>query len=184
METKPAQTVFRQQAEQRVIHHLLYGWRAPCRVRHCVNDRAEDFFQPKNFLNLITNNWYTIILGIRVTFLLVSGNFDMSVGGVIALTGVLSVYFTQASNVSQPDSTLPYGVVVLALLCMSVGRQAFFVARLKVPSIIVTLATMMLARNIAQVVTKALSATPACRRIRRDRQLEHPGEHQHQVRRC
>lgn len=120
-----------------------------------------NFFQPKNFLNLITNNWYTIILGIGVTFLLVSGNFDMSVGGVIALTGVLSVYFCQASNVSQNALAnglgLPYGVaVVLALLCaMSVGAvNAFFVARLKVPSIIVTLATMMLARGIAQVVTQ------------------------------
>mgnify|MGYP001137386437 CR=1 FL=1 len=120
-----------------------------------------NFFQPKNVLNLITNNWYTIILGIGVTFLLVSGNFDMSVGGVIALTGVLSVYFCQASNVSQNALAnglgLPYGVaVVLALLCaMGVGAvNAFFVARLKVPSIIVTLATMMLARGIAQVVTQ------------------------------
>lgn len=120
-----------------------------------------NFFQPKNVLNLITNNWYTIILGIGVTFLLVSGNFDMSVGGVIALTGVLSVYFCQASNVSQNALAnglgLPYGVaVVLALLCaMGVGAvNAFFVERLKVPSIIVTLATMMLARGIAQVVTQ------------------------------
>ncbi len=85
----------------------------------------------------------------------------MSVGGVIALTGVLSVYFCQASNVSQNALAnglgLPYGVaVVLALLCaMGVGAvNAFFVARLKVPSIIVTLATMMLARGIAQVVTQ------------------------------
>lgn len=120
-----------------------------------------NFFQPKNFINLITNNWYTIILGIGVTFLLVSGNFDMSVGGVIALTGVLSVYFCQASNVSQNALAnglgLPYGVAVgLALLCaIGVGAvNAFFVARLKVPSIIVTLATMMLARGIAQVVTQ------------------------------
>ena len=120
-----------------------------------------NFFQPKNFINLITNNWYTIILGIGVTFLLVSGNFDMSVGGVIALTGVLSVYFCQASDVSQNALAnglgLPYGVAVgLALLCaIGVGAvNAFFGARLKVPSIIVTLATMMLARGVAQVITQ------------------------------
>lgn len=120
-----------------------------------------NFFQPQNILNLITNNWYTIILGIGVTFLLVSGNFDMSVGGVIALTGVLSVYFCQEANVSQNALAnglgLPYGIAVaLALLCaMGVGAvNAFFVARLKVPSIIVTLATMMLARGAAQVITQ------------------------------
>lgn len=85
----------------------------------------------------------------------------MSVGGVIALTGVLAVYFCQASNVSQNVLAnglgLPYGVAVaLALLCaMGVGAiNAFFIARLKVPSIIVTLGTMMLARGAAQVITQ------------------------------
>ncbi len=120
-----------------------------------------NFYRPQNMLNILTNNWYIIIIGIGVTFLLITGNFDMSVGGVIALTGVLSAYFCQASNVSRNVLAnglgLPYGVAVaLALLCaMGVGAiNAFFVARLKVPSIIVTLGTMMLARGAAQVVTQ------------------------------
>jgi ribose transport system permease protein len=85
----------------------------------------------------------------------------MSVGGVIALTGVLAVYFCQEANVSQNVLAnglgLPYVVAVgLALLCaMGVGAiNAFFIARLKVPSIIVTLGTMMLARGTAQVITQ------------------------------
>jgi ribose/xylose/arabinose/galactoside ABC-type transport system permease subunit len=112
-------------------------------------------------LNLITNHWFVIILGIGVTFLLITGNFDMSVGGVIALTGVLSVYFCQGANVSQNVLAnglgLPYAIAIsLALLCaMGVGAvNAFFVARLKVPSIIVTLGTMMLTRGAAQVITQ------------------------------
>lgn len=120
-----------------------------------------NFFTIQNIINLITNNWFVIILGIGVTFLLITGNFDMSVGGTIALTGVLSVYFCQGVNVSRNVLAnglgLPYVVAVcLALLCaMGVGGlNAFFVARLKVPSIIVTLGTMMLARGIAQVITQ------------------------------
>jgi ribose transport system permease protein len=120
-----------------------------------------NFYKPQNMLNLITNNWFVIILGIGVTFLLITGNFDMSVGGNIALTGVLSVYFCQGANVSQNALAnglgLPYGVAVgLALLCaMGVGAiNAFFIAKLKVPSIIVTLGTMMLARGAAQVITQ------------------------------
>jgi ribose/xylose/arabinose/galactoside ABC-type transport system permease subunit len=120
-----------------------------------------NFYKPQNIINLITNNWFTIILGIGVTFLLITGNFDMSVGGVVALTGVLAVYFCQGANVSQNVLAnglgLPYGVAVgLALLCaMGVGAiNAFFIARLKVPSIIVTLGTAMLARGIAQVITQ------------------------------
>lgn len=120
-----------------------------------------NFYQPQNMLNLITNSWYIVILGIGVTFLLITGNFDLSVGGVIALTGVLAVYFSQAANVSQNALAnglgLPYGIaVVLALLgAMGIGAlNAFFVVKLKVPSIIVTLGTMMLARGIAQVITQ------------------------------
>lgn len=120
-----------------------------------------NFYQPQNMINLIANNWFVIILGIGVTFLLITGNFDMSVGGVIALTGVLSVYFAQEANVSQNALAnglgLPYVVAIgLALVCaMGVGAlNAFFVTRLKVPSIIVTLGTMMLARGAAQIITQ------------------------------
>lgn len=119
------------------------------------------FYKPQNIINILTNNWYIVIIGIGVTFLLITGHFDMSVGGVIAMTGVLSVYFCQAANVSQNPLAnglgLPYGVAIaLALLCaMGIGGiNAFFAAKLKVPSIIVTLGTMMLARGIGQVVTQ------------------------------
>ena len=120
-----------------------------------------NFYLPKNMINLITNNWFVIIIGIGVTFLLITGNFDLSVGGTIALTGVLSAYFAQAANVSQNALAnglgLPYGAAVgLALICaLGIGAiNAYFIARLKVPSIIVTLGTMMLARGIAQVITQ------------------------------
>ncbi|MBI5030294.1 MAG: ABC transporter permease [Chloroflexi bacterium] len=120
-----------------------------------------NFFLPQNIINILTNNWFIVIIGIGVTFLLITGNFDMSVGGVIALTGVLSVYFCQGVNVSRNELAnglgLPYVVAIaLALLCaMGIGAiNAFFIAHLKVPSIIITLGTMMFARGIAQVITQ------------------------------
>jgi ribose transport system permease protein len=120
-----------------------------------------NFYLPQNMINILTNNWFIVILGIGVTFLLITGNFDMSVGGNIAMTGVLSVYFCQAANVSQNVLAnglgLPYGAALaLALLCaMGIGAiNAFFIARLKVPSIIITLGTMMLARGVGQIVTR------------------------------
>jgi len=119
------------------------------------------FYLPQNMINLLTNNWYIIMLGIGVTFLLITGNFDMSVGGVIAMTGVLSVWFCQDATASQNALAvglgLPYGVAIaLALLCaMGIGAiNAFFIARLKVPSIIITLGTMMIARGVAQIVAQ------------------------------
>jgi len=119
------------------------------------------FAKGQTLVNLVTNNWYIVIIGIGVTFILITGNFELSTSGVIAMTGVLAVYFSQASDVSQNELAnglgLPYGIAVaLALLCaMGIGAlNALFIVRLKVPSIIVTLGTMMLARGIAQVITQ------------------------------
>ena len=86
-----------------------------------------NFYQPQNIINLLTNNWYIVIIGIGVTFLLITGNFDMSVGGVIAMTGVLSVYFCQGANVSQNALAnglgLPYGVGDRAGAAVRHGRR-------------------------------------------------------------
>lgn len=119
-----------------------------------------NFFQPLNMLNLVTNNWPVILVGIGVTFLLVSGNFDLSVGGVVALAGVLAVWFSQASDGGNALSTgwgMPYWLAVICALlgALVIGAiNALFVVRLRIPSIIVTLGTMMLARGIAQVITQ------------------------------
>lgn len=117
------------------------------------------YFAVPTVLNLVANNWYIIILGIGVTYLLITGHFDMSVGGTIAMAGVLSAYFSQTSAEGfSPLASglgLNYGLsIVLALLCcLIIGTiNAFFIARLKVASIIVSLGTMSVARGIAQVV--------------------------------
>jgi len=119
------------------------------------------YFSVTIVLNLLANNWYIIILGIGVTFLLITGHYDMSVGGVIAMSGTICAYLcqTQQAGFSELATGLgmSYGVsVALALLaCLAIGAiNAFFIAKLKVASIIVTLGTMSIARGIAKVITK------------------------------
>ena len=123
-------------------------------------------FIPKYFsipivLNLLANNWYIVILGIGVTFLLITGHFDMSVGGIIAMSGVLAAYFCQPQKAGFSELAtglgMDYGIsVVLALIgCLVIGLlNAYFIARLKVASIIVTLGTMSVARGVAEVLTQ------------------------------
>lgn len=119
-----------------------------------------NFFQFQNVVNLVTNNWAVISLGVGVTFLLVSGNFDLSVGGIVALSGVMAVWFAQSGDGANALSTgwgMPtWLAMICALLCaILVGAvNAAFVVGLQVPSIIVTLGTMMAARGVAQVVTQ------------------------------
>ena len=119
-----------------------------------------NYFSTATALNLIANNWYIVILGIGVTFLLVSGHLDMSVGGIVGMAGVLSSYFTQPANEGFSDLGqglgLPYGVAIVLTLaiCLCIGLlNALFIAKMRVASIIVTLGTMSIARGIAYTVT-------------------------------
>lgn len=123
-----------------------------------------NFYLPQNMLNILTSFWYIIILGVGVTFLLITGNFDMSVSGTIAMTGVLTAYFCQplshsADAASEMFSGLgmsyPLAVVAALACALAIGAiNAFFIARLKVASIIITLGTMSVARGIGQVIAQ------------------------------
>ena len=119
------------------------------------------FFNIHTISTQLSQQAELIILAICVTFLLVSGNFDLSVGGIVGLGAVLSAYFCQSSTGAGMELArglgMPYGVALIMTLlcCMLIGAiNAFFVTKLKVASIIVTLGTMSLARGIAFVITQ------------------------------
>lgn len=118
----------------------------------------DNYFSTATALNLIANNWYIVILGVGVTFLLVSGHFDMSVSGIVAMAGVLSAYFCQPANEGFSELGqglgMPYGIAIglTLLFCLAIGAlNALFIAKMRVASIIVTLGTMSIARGIGQV---------------------------------
>lgn len=123
-----------------------------------------NFYLPQNMMNILTNFWYIIILGVGVTFLLITGNYDMSVSGIIAMTGVLTAYFCQPVSQSADAASqlfnglgMPYPLAVAAALgcALAIGAvNAFFIGKLKVASIIITLGTMSVARGIGQVVAQ------------------------------
>jgi ribose/xylose/arabinose/galactoside ABC-type transport system permease subunit len=119
------------------------------------------FFDIHTISNQLSQQAELIILSIFVTFLLISGNFDLSVGGIVGLGAVLSAYFCQSPTGAGMELArglgMPYGLAIAATLacCMFIGAiNAFFVTRLKVASIIVTLGSMSLARGIALIITQ------------------------------
>lgn len=119
------------------------------------------FFDINNISNLIAQQAEIIILGIGVTFLLITGNYDMSVGGVISMGAVLSAYFCQSQFGTGSELAsglgMSYGMAVFLTLlcCMLIGLlNAFFVVKMKVNSVIATLGTMAIARGIAMVVAR------------------------------
>ena len=119
------------------------------------------FFNINTLSNLVTQQAELIILSITVTFLLISGNFDMSVGGIVSFAAVLSAYFCQSSTGGGLELSrglgLPYelSLVMTLVCCLGIGAiNGIFITKLKVPSIIITLGTMSLSRGIALIITE------------------------------
>lgn len=123
---------------------------------------APRFFNITNIANIISQQADLIIVGVGVTFLLITGHFDLSVGGIIAFAGVLIAYFSQNPN-SGSDIVLGnglgvnywIGIVLTLIACLAIGAiNSFFIVKMGVASVIITLGTMTVSRGIAMVIAK------------------------------
>jgi ribose/xylose/arabinose/galactoside ABC-type transport system permease subunit len=107
---------------------------------------SKEFLTFDNFANVSRQVAMVIITGCAVTLLMIAGHVDLSVGSVVAMTGVLYAIFCTWH--------VPTGIaIVLATLTggLSGLMNGFLVTRLKIPSVISTLGTMYVARGLAYV---------------------------------
>lgn len=114
-------------------------------------------FSPSNFTNIIYQNSYVIILAVGMLFLIIGcGNIDLSVGSIVALVcavaGVLMV-----NN--------EYNIYMSMALCLLLGIvigawHGFWIAYIRIPSFIVTLAGMLLFRGLALIVLDGITINP------------------------
>lgn len=110
------------------------------------------FLDGSNLRNVITQQSILIIVAATVTLLMITGYFDLSVGGVIGMGGVLFALFCQPTI--QGGFGLPFSVaMIFALVAGAVigAINAFLVVKLGVASVIATLGTMSIARGIAYI---------------------------------
>ena len=110
------------------------------------------FLTYTNIRNVVNQNALLVIISMAVTMLMITGNFDVSVGAVMAMSGVMCAWFCQ--SLKQGGAGLPYPAAFILALLVSAGIglfNAFLVVRLGVASIIATLGTMSIARGIAYI---------------------------------
>ena len=103
---------------------------------------------PQNINNLLSQNAYVFVLGTGMLLcILTGGNIDLSVGSVIAFVGGIgAVMMSKGINCG-------IAVVVMLLAGALVGAfQGFWIAFVKVPPFIATLAGMYAFRGLANVV--------------------------------
>lgn len=112
--------------------------------------------KPLNITNLILQNSYILVLAIGMLLVIITGHIDLSVGSVAAFVGAISAILVVNMHIPYPLA------IVLSLLFGGlVGAwQGFWVAYIRIPSFIVTLAGMLLFRGLTMVVLNGQSISP------------------------
>ena len=134
--------------------HARLGWLAGqipllalivlCLIASALSDR---FFSPININNVLMQGAVMTVITIGMTYVIICGGFDLSVGSVVALSGcVTAMAMLEAGIVAGVAA----GVAVGALVGLVNG---LVVTRLDVNPFIATLGTMVLFRGVTFLIT-------------------------------
>ncbi|PZF66998.1 sugar ABC transporter permease [Curtobacterium sp. MCPF17_047] len=109
--------------------------------------------QPTNVINLFLQYSYILILALGMVMVIIAGHIDLSVGSVAAFTGII---------VAQSMSVWHFPAWLAIILGLVVGGlvgawQGFWVAFVRVPAFIVTLAGQLIFRGANQIIGNSTS---------------------------
>lgn len=107
------------------------------------------FFSAQVFLNLLIDNAFLIVVAVGMTFVILSGGIDLSVGSVIALTTMVSASLVEHRGWS-PVVVIP---LVLFMGAAFGAFMGFLIERFRLQPFIVTLAGMFLARGMCYLIS-------------------------------
>jgi len=112
--------------------------------------------KPVNLTNLILQNSYIIIMAVGMLLVIVAGHIDLSVGSVMGFVGALAAVMIVNWDIPYP---------IAAVLCLIAGgiigmAQGFWIAYLRIPSFIVTLAGMLVFKGLTLWLLAGQSVGP------------------------
>jgi ribose/xylose/arabinose/galactoside ABC-type transport system permease subunit len=108
--------------------------------------RYEAFLTPENLLNVLRQNSMLGIVALGMTFVILTGGIDLSVGSLLAVAGVI------AANLA--DRGLAVAIIAAVAATTVLGLiNGLVIAKARIQPFIVTLGMMIAARGIALAVT-------------------------------
>lgn len=111
---------------------------------------------PMNINNLVMQNGYVVILAIGMLLCVLTGNVDLGVGSVVALTGA-----TAGIIMIDYKMNMWLAILIALIIGLLVGMFAgFFIAYLGIPPFVVTLATMLMGRGLTYTLLQAQTKGP------------------------
>ena len=104
------------------------------------------FASVDNFLNILEASSFLGLVAVGMTFVIIGGGIDLSVGSLLALSAVLAAYGSQYGSL--------VAVALPLFVCGLIGLvNGLLIARARMAAFIVTLATLLFARGLAFAVS-------------------------------
>jgi rhamnose transport system permease protein len=112
------------------------------------------FLTPSNILNQGRLMTEVALVALPMTFIIITGGIDLSVGSIFGLSAIVLGYTWQ--NLGLP---LEVAIVISLIVSVVAGFvNGWFIDRLGLPPLIMTLATLALYRGLAEGISQARSA--------------------------
>ncbi len=108
------------------------------------------FMRPQVFLNLFIDNAALIVVTVGITFTLLIGGIDLSVGAVVALCCMILAWLLA-------NTTVPVGLAVLGVLLLGTVfgcLQGYIITKFDLQPFIITLAGMFFCRGMTAVISR------------------------------
>ncbi|GIN69575.1 ribose ABC transporter permease [Bacillus sp. J14TS2] len=114
------------------------------------------FLTKANLVNLLMQSTILATLALGVTFVIITGGIDLSVGSVMAVSSAIGL-----GLIVYNDVPVFIGVLVMILIGAAFGLlNGLLVTKLQLSPLIVTLATMGIARGIVLIYTNSANVNP------------------------
>ncbi|REC96697.1 monosaccharide ABC transporter membrane protein (CUT2 family) [Microbacterium sp. AG157] len=113
----------------------------------------DSFAQWSNFRLIIQNASILAVLGVGMTYIIITSGIDLSIGSVLVFSGVVSALTMRAlGGEGWGVATIGILVSILSGVCWGL-LNGFLIAKAKIPPLIVTLGSLGMALGLAQILT-------------------------------
>ena len=123
-----------------LLESIIFAWLAP------------QFFSLENLVNVALSIAVIGVLAVGMTFVILTGGIDLSIGSVVALGGVVAALVTKQTEFVWLGLAAAIGVGLLGG-----AFNGVVIAYCKVPPFIVTLALLTIARGLAFILSEGRS---------------------------
>ncbi len=118
---------------------------------------SPSFLTVDNFVNVAFQIAIYGILAVGMTLVIITGGIDLSIGLIVALSGVVAAGLMEKMS-AQPALGIALAIIVgIAIGTVSGSFSGLMVTRMRVPPFIVTLALMTVCRGLAFMFTGGFS---------------------------